>query len=333
MDKSNSMENVVLLSDPKTDSWKFAEKIKDYINTNYSREIPLRELSIKFFRNGEIDMEVPENVRCKDVYFIHDPSKNPSEWWIELLLLKDLLLSSSVETISFVLPNMLYSRKDWKDRSHVPISARALASSISHGLKRIITMDLHSASIQGFYPESMPLDNLPSYPTVIDYIKKNPDEFGELEKIVIVTPDVGGAKRAENFAKNAYSKYPIAIVDKRRDPISGKTKSVNLVGDVNEKDCLILDDIIDSGGTLNDAASLLKNNGANKVYCYATHGLFTEGREDLCCSFDKIMTSNTHYRENFPPVEIIDMSPIFAEAIYRAQTGGSISELFKTKKE
>ncbi len=327
------MENVILLADSNSVSWKFAEKIKNYISTRYLVDVPLRNVSIKQFANGETDMEVMENVRRKDVFFIHDSTKKPSDWWIELLILKDSLLSSSAETVSFVLPNMLYSRKDWKDRSHVPISARALASSISPGLKRIITMDLHSASIQGFYPESMPLDNLPSYPTVIDHLKNNSSEFGKLEEIVVVTPDVGGAKRAANFAKNAGSEYPIAIIDKRRDPLSGKTKSVNLVGEVREKDCLILDDIIDSGGTLCDAANLLKENGARKVYCYATHGLFTKGAEGLCCVFDKVMTSNTYYKESFPPVEIIDMSPIFAEAIYRAQTGGSVSELFQVKEK
>ncbi|VVB83035.1 Ribose-phosphate pyrophosphokinase [uncultured archaeon] len=327
------MDKVILLADPKSASWKFAEKIKNYISSKYSINVPLRELSIKMFASLEQDMETMDNVRRKDVFFIHDSTKKPSDWWVELLILKDALLSSSAETVSFVLPNMLYSRKDWKDRSHVPITARALASSISPGLKRIITMDLHSASIQGFYPESMPLDNLPSYPSVINHLKRNSSEFGELEKIVVVTPDVGGAKRAANFAKNAGSEYPIAIVDKRRDPITGKTKSVNLVGDVKEKDCLILDDIIDSGGTLCDAAALLKENGARKIYCFATHGLFTKGSEELCRSFDKVMTSNTYYRENFPPIEIIDMSSIFAEAIYQAQTGGSVSELFKIKKE
>lgn len=325
------MDRVILLADPKSDSWKFAEKIRDYLNFQYHVNVSLGEISIKLFRNGEIDMEVPQNVRRKDVYFIHDSNKSPQEWWVELLLLKDSLLSSSAETVSFILPNMLYSRKDWKDRSHVPISARALASSISPGLKRIITMDLHSASIQGFYPESMPLDNLPSYPSVINHIKTRVSEFGDLKKIVIVTPDVGGAKRAANFAKNAGSEYPIAIVDKRRDPITGETKSMNLAGDVENKDCLVFDDIIDSGGTLCEAAKLLKEKGARKIYCYATHGLFTKGSDELCSYFDKVMTSNTYYKEDFPSVEMIDMSSIFAEAIYRAQTGGSISELFKIK--
>jgi ribose-phosphate pyrophosphokinase len=322
------MENVILLADPKSPSWAFAQKVQNYINTKHSLHVPLNELEIKFFRNGEIDIDIPKNIRRKDVYFIHDSTKNPQEWLVELLLIKDALLSASAETVNFVLPDMCYSRKDWKDRPHVPISARALAASIYPGLKRIITMDLHSASIQGFYPASMPLDNLPSFPTVLDYIKEHPLEFGDLSKLAIVTPDVGGAKRATKFANKANSEYPISIVDKRRDPISGRSVSMNFVGDVDGKDCLIVDDIIDSGNSLCDAADMLKTKGAKKIYCYATHGLFTEGTENICKHFDKVMTSNTHYRiEN--GVEIIDMSSIFAEAIYRAQLGESISELYK----
>ena len=322
------MEEVILLADPKSPSWAFAQKVQDYIHTKHSLHVPLNELEIKFFRNQEIDLDIPENARRKDVYFIHDSTKNPQEWWVELLLVKDALLSASAETVNFVLPDMGYGRKDWKDRPRVPISARALAASISPGLKRIITMDLHSASTQGFYPASMPLDNLPSFPTVIDYIKERPLEFGPLEKLAIVTPDVGGAKRATNFAKRAGSEYPISIVDKRRDPISGKSISLNFVGDVEGKDCLIVDDIIDSGGSLSEAADMLKSKGAKKIYCYATHGLFTLGTCDICNHFDKVMTSNTHYSEG-NGVEVIDMSSVFAEAIYRAQLGESISELYK----
>jgi ribose-phosphate pyrophosphokinase len=322
------MEDVILLADSKTSAWGFAEKIKNYLKLTYLVDTNLSEVSLKSFRNEEPDMEVPTNVRKKDVYFIHDSNKNPSQWWTELLLLKDLLQSASAETVSFVLPNMLYSRKDWKDRPHVPISARALASSISPGLKRIITMDLHSASIQGFYPSTVPLDNLSSFLPVSTYIRGKENEFGKLENLVIVTPDAGGTKRAKNFAKKAGSKYPIAIIDKRRDPINGNVIEMEFVGDVKNKDCLIFDDILDSGGTLCEASVVLKENGAQKIYSYATHGLFTQGTEKICNSIDKVLTSNTHYRESFLPVEIIDISPLFAEAIYRAQTGNSISTLY-----
>lgn len=167
------MKDVVLLADPKTSAWNFAEKIQEHIKETKEEDVPIKEISIKHFRNKEIDMHIPSNIRKKDVYFIHDSNKNPQEWWIELLLVKDLLLSASVESVSFILPNILYSRKDRKEKSRVPISARALANTISPDLKRIITMDLHAAQIQGFYPSSVPLDNLYSFPEVVRRLTQN----------------------------------------------------------------------------------------------------------------------------------------------------------------
>ncbi|HLD37941.1 MAG TPA: ribose-phosphate pyrophosphokinase-like domain-containing protein, partial [Candidatus Nanoarchaeia archaeon] len=154
------MDKVILLADKKSDSWNFSEKIKNYLKKEKGFKIPLEEVSIDYFRNNEIDMKVKTSVRQKDVYFIHDSSKNPQDWWVQLLLLKDLLFSSSVNSISFVLPNLFYSRQDKKDKPHVPISSRALAESISPNLRRIITMDLHAAQIQGFYSANIPIDNL-----------------------------------------------------------------------------------------------------------------------------------------------------------------------------
>ncbi|MBI2056852.1 ribose-phosphate pyrophosphokinase, partial [Candidatus Pacearchaeota archaeon] len=284
-----------------------------------------KEVYIKHFRNKEIDMHIPENIRKKDVYFIQDSTKNPQEWWVELLLLKDLLLNASIESLSFILPNMLYSRKDRKEKSRVPISARALANSISPGLKRIITMDLHAAQIQGFYPAHVSVDNLYSFPEAVNYLRKN--HFNDLENLVVVSPDSGGAERAESFAKRLKSKYPIALIDKRRIE-AGEIEKMRLVGDVKGKNVLIADDIIDSGNTLCKAAELLKENEAENLFCYGTHGIFTLGTEELFKHFNKIMTSNTHYIED-KKVEVIDMSPLFAEAIYRAQKGLSISELFE----
>ena len=269
-------------------------------------------------------MHIPKNIRKKDIYFIQDSTKNPQEWWVELLLLKDLSHRASIESISFVLPNMLYSRKDRKEKPRVPISARAFADSISPGLKRIITMDLHAGQIQGFYPANVPVDNLYSFPETVRYLKEK--EITNLEKLVVVSPDAGGAERAESFAKRLNSKYPIAIVDKRR--INGKIEKMCLVGDVVDKDVLIVDDIIDSGGTLCEAAKLLKKNQAKKLFCYATHGLFTRETEELSEYFDKIIASNTHYRKD-NNVDFIDLSSVFAEAIYRVQKGFSISKLFE----
>jgi ribose-phosphate pyrophosphokinase len=318
------MEKVVLLADPNSKAWDFAKKIQTYIIQEKKTYVPIEEVHISHFNNGEIDMHVPKNVRKKDVYFIHDSTKNPQEWWVELLLLKDLLLSASVESVSFVLPDLLYSRKDRKEKPHVPISSRALAGSIFLGLKRIITMELHAAQIQGFYPPNLPLDNLYSFPVIVNFLKQTMDNSNNL---VILSPDAGGVDRAKALAQKLNSRYPIAFIYKRRDK-PGEISEMILVGDVKDKDILVVDDIIDSGGTLCKAADLLKKNGAKKIYCYGTHGIFSKGTEELSSAFDKIMTSNTHYRER-DSIDILDVSPIFAEAIYRAHTGESISKLFE----
>jgi len=321
------MEKVILLADKNSSSWGFAEKIQNYIQTSKETKVSLRGVSMNRFRNGEEDIHVPENIRGKDVYFIHDSSKNPAEWWVQLILLKDLLLSASAESVSFVLPNMPYSRKDRKEKPHVPISARALANTISPNLKRIITMDLHAPQIQGFYPENVPLDNLYSFPDAVRYIRENTGQMENLENLVIISPDAGGVERARSFAQKLGSIYPIAFIEKRRIR-AGEIEEMRIVGEVKDKDVLLVDDIIDSGGTLCKAAELLKSEGAKSLMCYGTHGLFTKGTKEITSCFDRVMTSNT-YPQTDSSVEVIDVSSTFAEAIYRAQKDLSISKLFE----
>jgi len=327
------MIDVVLMADPKTPAWDFARKIQRYIESTKEEILPLYEVSIEYFNNKEIEMYVPENIRKKHIYFIHDSSKNPQEWWVQLLILKDLLLSASAESVTFVLPNMLYSRKDRKDKSRVPISARALANSISPGLKRIITMDLHASQIQGCYPANIPLDNLYSFPEVVKYLERT--YLKNIDKLVVVSPDAGGVERAKSFLQrleklnlNAVNKkeFSFALLSKIRSR-PGEVGIMHFVGDVRDKDVLIVDDIIDTGTTLCKAADILRQNGARKVFCYATHGIFTRGTRELKEKFDSVMTSNTHFREG-NDIEIIDMTIPFAEAIYRAQKGLSISKMF-----
>ena len=320
-----NMDGVILLADPESKAWDFALKIQSYIEENKKIKVLLDKVSIKHFGNGEINAEVPESIRKMDVYFIQDSTKNPKEWWVELLLLKDLFLNSSASSVTYILPDMLYSRKDRKDIPHVPISARALARSISSNLARVITMDLHAPQIQGFYPENMPLDNLHSYPQVVQYLREHP--FNDLKNIVVLSPDAGGARRAESFAKRLGSIHPIALIDKRRVN-AGEIEEMRLVGNVEGKDVIIVDDIIDSGGTLLEAAKKLKEHGAKNLYCYGTHGIFTKGTQELTAAFSRVITSNTHYQK-VNGVEVVDVSPVFAEAIYRAQKGLSISKLFE----
>ena len=329
-----SMENAILLADKNSSAWNFAEKIQKYIYEKKETFVPLQEVQITIFRNGEIGIHIQENVRGKEVYFIHDSSKNPQQWWVELLLIKDLLLNSSAASVSFILPNMLYSRQDRKDMPHVPISARALARSISPGIKRIITMDLHAGQLQGFYPEEVPVDNLYSFPEVVRYLMKK--HLEDLKNLVIVSPDVGSAGRTRRFLKyldkaqeeSAIKQdYSFAIFSKER-PKAGEVGGMHLIGDVSGKNALIVDDIIDSGATLCKAAEVLRANGAKKLFCYGTHGIFTKGTLELTNCYDVVMTSNTNYQKN-NNVEVVDMTPLFAEAIYRAQAGLSISKLFE----
>jgi len=328
------MKDVVLLADPKTPVWDFAKKIQKHIHETKEENVPLYEIDIEYFNNKELNVHVPSNIRKKHIYYIHDSSKNPQEWWVELLLVKDLLLSASVESITFVLPNMLYSRQDRKHMSRVPISSRALAESISPGIKRIITVDLHSPQIQNAYPASVPLDNLHSFPYVVRYIEEK--HMKEIENLVIVAPDVGGVDRARSFLKRLENlnegffkkkDYSLALINKSRSK-PGEISAMQLVGEVFGKDVLIVDDIIDTGETICKAADLLREKGARKVMCYATHGIFSKGHEELIKKFDVVMTSNTHYKES-DSVEVIDLAPLFAEAIYRAQKGLSISRLFE----
>jgi len=327
------MKEVILLADKNSKAWNFAEKIQAHLYKTKEISLPLCEVNITHFRNGEILPEIPENMRGKNVYFIQDSSKDPQTWWVELVLIKDLLLSASAESVTFVLPNMLYSRQDRKDKPHVPISARALAKSIAPNLKRIITMDLHAGQIQGFYPENLPVDNLYSFPEVVRYLRLH--HFEDLNNLAIVSPDAGAAGRTKAFLRRLEKaqkdslikqEYSFALLSKERS-VRGEIGSAQLIGDVKGKNVLIPDDIIDSGNTLCKAAEVLKSHGAKKIFCYATHGIFSKGTTELCQCYDAVMTSNTHHQED-NNLEVIDVSSLFAEAIYRVQVGLSISKLF-----
>jgi len=329
------MEDIVLLADPKTSAWDFAKKIQDYILNVNKQKIDMQELVMKEFRDHENMPEINENIRRKDVYLIQSSNKHPNNWWTELLLTKDLCLSADVNSLSLVLPYMRYTRQDRKHKSRVPISTRALANSISPGLKRIITMDLHSPQIQNAYPAEVPLDNLHSFPEVVKYLREKHPE--DLENLAVVSPDAGGMTRTNAFLKRLIrsetvdsikDNYSFAIISKIRNT-TGTIEDMFLAGDVRDKNVLIIDDIYDSCGTVIKAGELLKKNGAKRLLTYASHGLFTQGTKDVVNAFDVVMTSNTHYNNENEGVEIIDVTPTFAEAIYRAQKGLSVSKLFE----
>lgn len=321
------MKEVVLLADPKSNAWDFSKKIQDYIHQEKKCKVPLEEIQITNFRNGEFLPHVPGNIRKKDVYFIHDSSEDPASWWAELLLMKDLLQNSSANDITFVLPNFLWARQDRKNEPHVPISVRAVATSLSYPfpINRVITMDLHADQIQEAFPSILPIDSLHSFREVIRYLEKHPIQG--LENLAVFSPDAGGVNRAKAFHSRLKTTGPVGFLYKERGE-PGEIKEMRYVGDVEGYDILLIDDIIDSGKSLCKAAKLLKENKAKKLFCYGTHAFFTKGTKELLENFDKVMISNTHYFKR-DGIEVIDVSPVFAEAIYRAQKGESISELFE----
>jgi ribose-phosphate pyrophosphokinase len=331
------MKDVVLLADKKTPAWDFAQKIRDYIFETKEKEVHLNQLEIKVWGDKEFLPHVPENIRKKDVYFIQSSNKHPNDWLAELILVKNLCLKADVNSLSLVLPYMRYARQDRKHMSRVPVSTRAVADSISEGVERIITMDLHSPQIENAYPAKVPLDNLQSFPELVRYLREKYPAY--LDNIVIASPDVGGGGRANSLSKRLMKteknpdpdkvNYTLAIMSKIRDK-SGNIENMTLIGDVDKKNVLVVDDILDSGGSAIKSSELLKKNGAAGLLYYATHGLFTKGTEDILKAYDVVMTSNTHYKKkkNHGNIEIIDMAPTFAESIYRAHEGLSISKLF-----
>lgn len=325
------MNRVVLLADSKSNAWSFAQRIQDYLSQEKKFNVPLETVNVGRFPNQEIDLEVPKNMREKDVYFIHDSTKNAQEWWAELLALSNLLHLASADNINYVLPDMKYSRQDRKTKSRVPVTANALAFSLTPypKIKKIFTMDLHSPQIQGFYAPLISLETLPSSPSLVSFLKEK-SGISDLEDMVVVAADKGDVERAEDLCTRLKLKNPPANIYKQREVDgSRKIKKMELIGNVKGKKVLIPDDIIDSGKTICNAGKLLLDNGATELNCYGTHGWFSNGTKMLTDCFNRVIVSNTLNKDYGDKIHVVDISPVFAKAIYCSQTGESISELFK----
>jgi len=313
----------MLVADPNGKSWEFALDIYKNLKKK-SEKFHLNEVHVQRFRDGEIKTKIKDNVRQKKCFFIHDSSKNPAEWFLELLLVNETLKNSSAYEVNDVLPYLKFSRQDRKDESRVPISARVVADCISVYASRIITSDVHSPQIQGFY--RIPFDNLYTFSTILGYLKNNHPEI--LENLVIMSPDAGGADRAKSFAKRLGTEE--FVVGYKHRKVAGEVAEFKLLGDVKDKNVLIIDDMIDSGNSLVEAAKKTKEQGAKKVFAYATHGLFNENaREKLSKELDKTFVSNSIPQQDYENIETISLVDLFSEAIYRTNEGLSLSELFR----
>lgn len=318
---------ISLIYNPKTNHSDFVKNIYKKLKNKLEEKVELIELEIKKFRDEEIKVKIKENIREKNCFFIHDSSLSPVEWFTHLCFVNYALKFSSAKMIVNILPYLLFSRQDRKDESRVAINAKVIADSISLYANRVITIDLHAPQIQGFY--NIPLDNLYSFPYAIKYIF---NKYPQLkENLVIMSPDAGGVERARAFLKRfvkEFKKNAELVFGYKHRPKEGEIDEYKLVGEVKNKNVLIIDDIVDSGNTLINASKILKEKGAKKIFAYVTHAIFSEGYEKIKPHFDKFFITNTRYVP-YKEVEIVDLTDLIAEAIYRISTQKSLSELFE----
>ena len=288
-------------------------------------ELPLTDCTVKRFADKEVYVEVHENVRGEDVFILQSTSFPANDNLMELLILTDALRRSSARRITAVLPYFGYARQDRKSASRTPISAKLVANLITEaGVNRVITLDLHAAQIQGFF--DIPTDNLYSAPVMTRDIKDNYDST----KVMIVSPDVGGVARARAIAQRIGA--DLAIVDKRR-PKAGVSEVMNIIGDVSGQHCILIDDIVESGGTLINAAEALLKAGALEVSAYITHGVLSNGAaEKIAASKLKelVITDSieeTDLVQTASNIRRITIAPLIGEAIARTASEQSVSSL------
>jgi ribose-phosphate pyrophosphokinase len=288
-------------------------------------EVELGKSALGRFSDGEIHFYIEENVRGEDVFVIQSGAFDTNFNLMELFIMIDAFKRASAERITAVIPYYSYARQDWKDRPRVPISARLVADLLeAAGANRVLTMDLHSPQIQGFF--SIPVDNLTSAPVLVKYIQTL-----KLQDPVIVSPDAGGVGRARFFAKRLDAS--LAIIDKRR-PAPNEAKVLHVIGDVKSRDVVILDDMVDTGGTLVQSVEALKESGAQRIFAACTHPVFSGKATEKIrnSSLEKMIATNTIPLKNAvsseDKIEILSVAELFGEAIRRINEGSSVSALF-----
>ncbi len=283
--------------------------------------------SIRKFSDGEIYVEINENIRGNSIFIIQSVSSPANDNLMELLLSIDALKRSSAKNITAVIPYFGYARQDRKVVPRTSISAKLVSNLITQaGADRVVTVDLHAGQIQGFF--DIPVDNLFATPIFARHVKKKIKS----KKIICIAPDVGGTERARALGK--LLNVGLAIVDKRR-PKPGQSQVMNIIGDVKDKTCVIVDDIIDSGGTIVNAAKALKERGAKEVYVYITHGVLSgDAVKKIKNSVIKNLVitdtiDNNEKTKNVKNIEVLPISGLMGEAIKRISNSTSVSDLFK----
>jgi ribose-phosphate pyrophosphokinase len=297
-----------------------AEGIGAYLGT------PLTKAVVRRFADMEVFVEIQENVRGADVFVIQSTSFPANDHLMELLIIIDALRRASARRITAVLPYFGYARQDRKVGPRTPISAKLVANLITHaGVDRVLTVDLHAGQIQGFF--DIPTDNLFAAPVMVRDIKQR----FELANVVVVSPDVGGVVRARGLAKRINT--PLAIVDKRRER-PGESEVANVIGEVDGRVCILVDDIVDSGGTLCNAADALLEKRAEAVYAYISHGVLSKGAVSRVAGSnlkELVITDSiqpTQAVSAAANIRVLSIAPLIGEAISRTAAEESVSSLF-----
>ncbi len=291
-------------------------------------DLPLTKASIRRFADMEVFVEIHENVRGEDVFVVQSTSFPANDNLMELLITMDALRRSSARRITAVLPYFGYARQDRRSAGRTPISAKLVANLITEaGAHRVLTMDLHAGQIQGFF--DIPVDNMFAAPLFSRHIKEN---YPDSENLMIVSPDVGGVVRARAIATRL--NCDLAIIDKRRER-AGHSEVMNVIGEVEGRDCILVDDLVDSGGTHCNAAEALIKHGARSVSAYVTHGVLSGGAVariesspiQMMTITDSILA--TEAVANSPNIRQLTIAPLLADAIRRTAEESSVSELFE----
>ena len=298
-----------------------AKAIADYL------ELPLTEASVRRFADEEIFVEINENVRGEDVFVVQSTSYPANDNLMELLICIDALRRASAKRITAVVPYFGYARQDRKPGPRTPISAKLVANLITTaGANRVLSIDLHAGQIQGFF--DIPTDNLFAAPVIAADIKARLSN----KNLMIVSPDVGGVVRARGLAKRL-DNAPLAIVDKRRER-AGESEVMNIIGDVDGRTCILVDDIVDSAGTLCNAAAALRQQGAEDVFAYCTHGVLSGGAAARVAASELkelVVTDSIWSGEGDSDggkIRRLTIAPLLAEAVKRIAEEASVSSLF-----
>ncbi|KAF0145138.1 MAG: ribose-phosphate pyrophosphokinase [Nitrospirae bacterium] len=296
-----------------------AKEVAEYLG------IPVCETTITSFSDGEIMVQIDENVRGSDIFVLQSTSTPVNDNIMELLLLTDALKRASAGRITAVVPYYGYARQDRKVQPRVPISSKLVADLITvAGTNRVLTVDLHAGQIQGFF--NIPVDHLYASPVLLDYIRQC-----DFKDLVIVSPDAGGVERARAFGKRLNAS--LAIIDKRRER-ANVSEVMNVIGEVKGKETIILDDMIDTAGTITQAASALKEKGAKKVLAACTHAVLSGPAIDRINNsvIEELIVTNTipldSKKEKCKKLKVLSIAPLLGEAIKRIHEESSISSLF-----